>query len=186
MFQIKGEKSKTHEAGFWSKKMWIFRILVRSFHITFFHHDYIQYYIVLVRFYNLFPPRKWYIVECRSSFMTIWYNTSNEQVLELPLRVTSIHRLDSFKPFFKVEDWTHRRSRFSRSLSLQTNSSVDMDPILTYEIVGGRGGGGGTLRYIWDTTYAMKPDKSRKCICILFSEIEVKIPKATIHRNWKE
>ena len=59
------------------------------------------------------------------------------QVLELPLRVTSIHRLDSFKPFFKVEDWTHRRSRFSRSLSLQTNSSVDTDPILTYEIVGG-------------------------------------------------
>ena len=99
------------------------------------------------------------------------------QVLELPLRETSIHRLDSFKPFFKVEDWTHRRSRFSRSLSLQTNSSVDTDPILTYEIVGR--GGGGTLRYIWDTTYAMKPDKSRKCICILFSEIEVNIPKAT-------
>ena len=98
------------------------------------------------------------------------------QVLELPLRETSIHRLDSFKPFFKVEDWTHRRSRFSRSLSLQTNSSVDTDPILTYEIVGRRGG---TLRYIWDTTYAMKPDKSRKCICILFSEIEVNIPKAT-------
>ena len=96
------------------------------------------------------------------------------QVLELPLRVTSIHRLDSFKPFLKVEDWTHRRSRFSRSLSLQTNSSVDTDPILTYEIVGG-----GTLRYIWDTTYAMKPDKSRKCICILFSEIELNIPKAT-------
>ena len=68
------------------------------------------------------------------------------QVLELPLRVTSIHRLDSFKPFLKVEDWTHRRSRFSRSLSLQTNSSVDTDPILTYEIVG-RGGGGGP----WDT-----------------------------------
>ena len=65
------------------------------------------------------------------------------QVLELPLRVTSIHRLDSFKPFFKVEDWTHRRSRFSRSLSLQTNSSVDTDPILTYEIVWGGGGGGG-------------------------------------------
>ena len=64
------------------------------------------------------------------------------QVLELPLRVTSIHhRLDSFKPFFKVEDWTHRRSRFSRSLSLQTNSSVDTDPILTYEIVGGGGEG---------------------------------------------
>ena len=63
------------------------------------------------------------------------------QVLELPLRVTSIHRLDNFKPFFKVEDWTHRRSRFSRSLSLQTNSSVDTDPILTYEIVGGGGGG---------------------------------------------
>ena len=63
------------------------------------------------------------------------------QVLELPLRETSIHRLDSFKPFFKVEDWTHRRSRFSRSLSLLTNSSVDTDPILTYEIVGGRGGG---------------------------------------------
>ena len=63
------------------------------------------------------------------------------QVLELPLRVTSIHRLDSFKPFFKVEDWTHgRRSRFSRSRSLQTNSSVDTDPILTYEIVGGGGG----------------------------------------------
>ena len=99
------------------------------------------------------------------------------QVLELPLRETSIHRLDSFKPFFKVEDWTHRRSRFSRSLSLQTNSSVDTDPILTYEIVGR--GRGGTLRYIWDTTYAMKPDKSRKCICILFSEIEVNIPKAT-------
>ena len=99
------------------------------------------------------------------------------QVLELPLRETSIHRLDSFKPFFKVEDWTHRRSRFSRSLSLQTNSSVDTDPILTYEIVGR--GRGGTLRYIWDTTYAMKPDKSRKCICISFSEIEVNIPKAT-------
>ena len=98
------------------------------------------------------------------------------QVLELPLRETSIHRLDSasFKPFFKVEDWTHRCSRFSRSLSFQTNSSVDTDPILTYEIVGR-----GTLRYIWDTTYAMKPDKSRKCICILFSEIEVNIPKAT-------
>ena len=119
--------------------------------ITFFHHDYIQCYIVLVRFYNLFPPRKWYIVTTPVMI----------QVLELPLRVTSIHRLDSFKPFFKVEDWTHRRSRFSRSLSLH-------------------------LRYIWDTTYAMKPDKSRKCICILFSEIELNIPKATIHRDWKE
>ena len=88
------------------------------------------------------------------------------QVLELPLRVTSIHRLDSFKPFLKVEDWTHRRSRFSRSLSLQKNSSVDTDPILTYEIVVG-GRGGGTLRYIWDTTYAMKPDKSKKHMHII-------------------
>ena len=34
----------------------IIRILGSFLPITFFHHDHIQYYIVLVSFYNLFPP----------------------------------------------------------------------------------------------------------------------------------